>query len=261
MKKFYQYFGIMVIMLFSFYYTEKIAVLMQKKDPLYQEIEASKVNEEITSVNAIIDGDYIVPGVNGLSVNAHKSFQKLKSFGVFNRYYLFFDQVVPEISLENNKDKIIKEGNKQKKSVAIVLEYNEEKIDYLKNKNKNFSVLVTSESRKTDATYEQINHDFKNYKEVDKELDKNSQNVHICIIDSSNLETCKKNKKYLVEKNLELNSTNIAKIKGNISSGSIIFVNQTATTVDLDILLKQIDSQGLKVTSLSTLILEANEKD
>jgi len=59
-----------------------------------------------------------------------------------------------------------------------------------------------------------------------------------------------------VEATLTLNSSNIASIKGSIESGAIIFVKENVKLEDLDIIVKQIDSQGLKFLVLSELITE-----
>lgn len=68
MRKYYQYLGLALIMVFSFYYTEKIALIVLNKNPLMQEINQEKVNYEEAFVNASIEGDYIIPGINGLLV-------------------------------------------------------------------------------------------------------------------------------------------------------------------------------------------------
>jgi len=122
-------------MLFSFYYTEKIALLMRQKDPIYETIEDVVSTSNTNYVNAIIDDKTIIPGMNGLAVNVDKSFQKMKSFGAFNKYYLIFDQVKPEISLEDHKDKMITNGNSKKRMVSFILEENENIAKYLKENN------------------------------------------------------------------------------------------------------------------------------
>ena len=76
MKNFYKYFGIVAIMLVSFYYTEKIALLMRQKDPIYETIEDVVDKSNTNFVNAIIEDSTIIPGINGLAVNVDKSFQK-----------------------------------------------------------------------------------------------------------------------------------------------------------------------------------------
>ena len=135
-------------MLFSFYYTEKIEEIEEK----YKEV----------ATNAIIDGEYIVPGVMGRMVNKTKSFVNMKSFGVFNEYYLIFDNVKPDISLEDNKDKIIKSGHPSKKEIAYLLEEGNQAVEQYFEENKIVaSLLVTEETYKNPSSFEQINNDQK----------------------------------------------------------------------------------------------------
>ena len=131
MRKYYQYLGLALIMVFSFYYTEKIALIVLNKNPLMQEINQEKVNYEEAFVNASIEGDYIIPGINGLLVNARESFYNMQELEVFNQYYLVYEQVKPEISLEDNKDKIINKGNAKLKQVSFILEDTSSISEYL----------------------------------------------------------------------------------------------------------------------------------
>lgn len=258
MKDFYKYFGIVAIMLFSFYYTEKIALMMRKKDPIYETINVFAEDSNTSSINATIKDNTIIPGINGLSVNIDKSFQKMKSFGAFNKYYLIFEQIKPEISLEDHKDKIITSGNSKKKSVSFILEETGEISEYFKQQKIKSSILITQESFKRDNYFEQINNDNKNFKQVDSLLDSIKQNKHICILNNYNEEQCRKSNKYLVKPELEFNNYNIASIKGKIESGQIILVKKGVSLKDMKILLQQINYKGLQITSLSELILEEN---
>lgn len=258
LKKFYKYFGMIAIMLFSFYYTEKIALFMRKKDPIYESIEVIKEDSNVNYVNAEIKNEKIIPGINGLSVNTEKSFQKMKSFGAFNKYYLIFDQIKPEISLEDNKDKIITEGNSKKKSISLVVSSNKEIENYLKEAKIKASTLIDKDSFEKTTNLEQINNDNKYFKETDSLLNSINQNKNICIYNTFNAEICKKEKKYLVKPNLELNGTNIANIKSKIASGSIILISSSAKVEDLKLLIKQIEYKGLKIIPLSELIFEQN---
>ncbi len=258
MKDFYKYFGIVAIMIFSFYYTEKIALMMRKKDPIYETIHVFAEDANTKSMNAIIKDDTIIPGINGLSVNVDKSFQKMKSFGAFNKYYLIFEQVKPEISLEDNKDKIITKGNSKKKSVSLLLEETGEISEYFKQQQIDASLLITQSTFQRDNVLEQINNDNKNFKNVDSLLDSIKKNKNICIVNNYNEEICRKNKKYLVKPSLELNSYNIASVKGKIESGDIIQIKKGTSLKDIKILLQQINYKGLKIINLSNLILEEN---
>ena len=128
MAKMFKYTGLIALMIFSFYYTEKTALFVKSKTPLMQEITKEIDNNNVSSVNAIVSNDYIIPGINGLSVNASKSYVNMKKLGKYNAYYLVFDQVSPKLSVESNKDKIINKGNSKKNGVAIILEKKDNEI-------------------------------------------------------------------------------------------------------------------------------------
>ena len=124
---------------------------MRKKDPIYESIEVIKEESNIDYVNAIIKDDNIIPGMNGLKVNTEKSFQKMKSFGAFNKYYLIFDQVKPEISLEDHKrQNDTKMEIVKKVMVSFILEENENIAKYLKENNIEASLLITKDTFKRD---------------------------------------------------------------------------------------------------------------
>ena len=144
MKKIYKSLGLFAVMLFSFYYTEKIAVIMQNKSPIMQNINEVEMKYIEIATNATVNGEYVVPGVMGRMVNKTKSFVNMKAFGVFNEYYLIFDDVKPDVSLEDHKDKIIKMGNQEKKSVAYLIEDGNDAIKkYLEDNKIPASLLIT----------------------------------------------------------------------------------------------------------------------
>lgn len=256
MKNIYKNIGLFALLLFSFFYTEKIAIIMQNKSPLMKEIESVSSSLEEKPVNAVVDGDYIKPGVSGKSVNKVKSFVNMKSFGVFDEYYLIFDNIKPDISIDNNKDKIIKSGNREKNSVALLLEYEKNKLDYLQSKDINISVLITEEEYKLTTNFEQINNDVDNYRNIESLLNKNNKNTNICYIKNMDIEKCKKEKKYLVEETYSLNSSNIIDAKKNIENGAIILIKKETPLKYLELFLNEIKFKGLNVTSVSNLITE-----
>ena len=146
LKRFYKTIGLFAIMVFSFYYTEKIAILMQNKSPIMQNINGVEERYRETPVNANVEGDYIVPGVMGRMVNKTKSYVNMKAFGIFNEYYLIFDDVKPDISLDENKDKIIKNGNPSKKAIAFLLEDGNTEIQKYLEENKIVASLLVEEN-------------------------------------------------------------------------------------------------------------------
>ena len=256
MKNLFKYIGIISVLLFSFYYTEKMNSIVINNSSLVMEINKNIDKYNVLPVSAVIDGGYIIPGITGSNVNVIKSYNNMKALDVFNEKYLVFDKVMPNISLENNLDKIIKNGNRNKNSVSILVENNIDVISYSKEKNINITRLINYDSYDKYASYEQINNDLDNYKSVEKLLNSNNMNKNICIINKMNLELCKNYNKYLVETTIELNNYNLSNIKNNIQSGYIIYINDDVSIVDYKILIKQIYYQDLDIISLSALITE-----
>ena len=208
MKKYIKYFLLTFIILASFYITEKGALFSKSKDPIMQSIINYSKEHNIEAVNAIINDNYIIPGMYGKRVNQIKSLMKMKSDGVFNSLFLITDIVKPNISLENNKDKIITKANANKKAISFILENDETSvITFLISNKIKASILVDEKSINNQEFFEQINNDFNNYMKVEKILNKNKNNKNICIISRNNKDFCLRHHKYLVKPTFVFNSS------------------------------------------------------
>lgn len=256
MKKFYKTLGLFAIMLFSFYYTEKIAIIMQNKSPIMMGINEVAASYFTEATDAQIEGEYITPGINGRMINKNKSYNNMKSFGIFNEYYLIFDEIKPKISLQDNKDKIIKQGNKSKKSVALILENNSEVINYFQENKIKADILIEEKDYNKTNLLEQINNDNAKYNNIETLLNKNNQNTNFCYIKTLTKEFCQKQSKYLFEETFYLNSNNIIEAKKNIESGAIILIKKNANLEEVKLLLKEINFKGLNIIYLSELLTE-----
>ena len=257
MKKYLKYIFVTSIILFSFYFTEKTAIIKRNNDPILQIIRDYSKDNNIEAINAKIEDNYIIPGMYGKRVNEVKSLIKMKSDGVFNSLFLCFDDVKPQITLDDNKDKIIKKGNELKQGISLILENDESNITtYLISNKINSSILINKDTFNTNPYFEQINNDFNNYNEVEKLLNKNKINNNICILNRNNKELCIRNKKYIIEPTYILKSNNLVSIKNKITSGDIILIKDNVSIDDLDYLINYIKSRGLKVLKLSELIKE-----
>lgn len=261
MRKYYEFFGLALIMVFSFYYTEQIAIIVLNKNPLMVTINEESSNYNTKYVNAAIDGEYITPGLNGLEVNVKESFYKMQVGEVFNKYYLVYDQVKPEISLNNHKDKIIRKGNSKHKKVSFILEEENEVSDYFKSLNLKASILGTLPSYKRNSYFEIINNETDSFKALENTLNLNKENKHICVVNDLNKDICLKHKNYLIDPSLKLNNSNLIEIKKNIENGSIILVSKGATLSDIKILLKEINYKSLEIVLVSEIISEENNID
>ncbi len=255
MKKYFKYIGLLGICMLSFYYAEQVALYVKNKNPLMQsinEIEQSKYISYIDS--SIIDDLYIIPGLNGQKVNVTKSFNNMQKNKEFNEELLIFDSIKPEISLEDNKDKIIIRGNKNKQSVSFIFEEISELSHYMINHNYSVDLLINKEEY--DESYELINNSNNEliYHNIDKYLNNHKLNKKLCYVKKDIPQTC--TDKYLFKPSLIINHSNLSSTKNKISSGEIILVQKSLTISELEILLNQINYQDLKIVPLSDLIKE-----
>lgn len=257
-KKFFEYIGIIGICLLSFYYTEKVALYVKNKNPIMKSIKDLKDTLDVGYIDStIIDDMYIIPGLNGQELNANRSFSNMQEKSVYDKSKLVFNEVRPVISIEDNKDKIIIRGNKEKNSVSLIFENVNNLSKYLHQNNYKVNVLINSEDY--DLNYELINdsNSDKIYNNIETFLTKNKVNKNICYIKSDEIPKNCKNK-YLFKPSLIINHSNISTEKNKISSGEIILIKDSITLTELNIILNQIKYQDLKIVPLSELISENN---
>ena len=259
MKKYYGYFGLALIMVFSFYYTEQISTLVLNKNPLMMTIKEQADNYNVKSVNAEIVGENIIPGINGLYVNSRESFYAMQSEDIFNEYYLVFEQKKPDVTLEDNKDKLIISGNPNIRQVTSILETENDVSEYLKLNEFKASLLVDMNTYKDKNYFESLNNETIGFKSLENNLTLNKENKHICVVNTDNKDICQKHKNYLVSPSLRLNNFNLLDIKKNLKNGSIIVIGDTATLSDVKLLLKEIKYKDLELVYLSELISEVNK--
>lgn len=210
-------------MIFSFYYTEKVAIYVQNNTPLKKEIISYKEKNNIKYVNAEIDGEYIVPGINGLSVNVDKSYNKMKSYNVFSEKYLIYDQVKPQISISDFKDKIIHRGNIKKNAISILVRDDCNYISYF------------SDNK---ITYDYLN------------------KTNFCI--KINDDDCAYSTKHVVEPTLIINNQNFLKNVGLISKGYIVFIDNNLNMNYTYALINHIKYNNLNIYKLNEHLSENN---
>ena len=109
-----------LLVLFSFYYTEKAIGLLESNDPLMKEIKDKGSPKEEEAINAKVEGDYLIPGYNGLVIDLDNSFTKMKGYGSYNDALLVFEEVEPNISIDDYYDKYISSGNGISTNIALV---------------------------------------------------------------------------------------------------------------------------------------------
>ncbi len=254
--KFFKYFGVCAIMVFSFYYTDQIANFVLEKNELYQKIARVKDDYQISSVSAVIEDKYITPGLNGSKVNVKNSYYNMKNLDLFNEYYLVFDEIKPQVSLEEHKDKIIRKGNPAKNNIAFILENDEKIKTYFQDKNIPADLLVTLDNYDSKGNFELINNDYGNYEKMESLLNNANLNVNLCLVNSSLETICRDQNKYLIEP-LILNNTTFLNIKNNLNKGDIILIKKGTNLDNIKLLLDNITFKDITITTVKNLISES----
>lgn len=250
-----KYILLLTLSVFSFFITDKVLIFIDEQKPLMKEIKLNASKYETLPVNSVIENNTIIPGLNGKEVDYKKSLVKMEDFNVFNESFLQFNVVSPEVSLKNNKDKIIIKGNSKKRSVSLVLEEDKEKEEYLDDNSIEYDLVSKLETDFTKKReYLNSYKDKENYDALETILKKHKINSHICTTLHNDYDYCLKKEHYIVlltNDNLMINE----KIN-KISSGDIIYIPKNMKLVNLKLIVSEIERQDLKIVYLSTLISE-----
>lgn len=264
MRKLLESISILMLICFSFFYTDKVINVINMKDPLMEKITDVKDKYIVLPVNAIIDNDTIVPGINGREIDIDKSYDNMKLSKIFREEALIFKDLYPSSTLKDNKDKYIINGNSTKKEVSIIYIYNNRYSDKVMNID-NITLFVNHK----DLTISNI----KNLgaREIYSYGNDGIYNSEVLVNDNSLINTFANNKsKYCLvkEKNediLKLCNENdmyviiptifngYYGVKSNLSNGSIILLDNLN---DIDIIIKYIKSKGYDIVTLSKLLSE-----
>lgn len=244
---------VILLLTFSFYYARKISTLIIYKSSLMKEILDNKDKYETESVNAIINGDYITPGIDGYEVLGLESYYQMKKDNVFDEDKIVYEEVEPEVSIGNNQTLIINRANSYKRKVSIIINDNPEVEDYIIKNRIKASKLVTLDTYKKKSVFEQINYD-KDYNKLEKKLKEYEIDNNICVLNNYNKEDCLNNHKYLIKPTYTISDSSL--IKSTINSGDIIMIDDSLTLSSFKILLQKINYQNLSIDTVTNLISE-----
>jgi len=281
LKKISKYLGVIVLVLFSFYYTDRAVDIVKRNDPIMKEILNNKDSFKVESVNAIISGDTIIPGINGVEVNIDKSYKRMKQINGYYESMLMFSEVIPDESILEQYDKFIISGNSYRSDVALLI-----KVSSITNLEKIYKILLEKNSIATffidgnviennmDLVYEIASDGFQleNYGYNQVYSEENFRWTNNMIFSITNLEPkfcyseyydyevlnlCSKNKMYTVNPVLNIMNNPFFTIKNNLKEGSIISLNLTEETIkELPTIIHYINQKGYNLVTLNEIIEE-----
>ena len=285
MKKFLEAFLVIALVLFSFYYTEKAIVLLESNDPIMKEIKDKGSTLEEDALNAKIDGDYLIPGYNGLVIDLEESFTKMKGYGSYNDALLVFEEVKPTISIDDYYDKYISSGNGMSTSIALVFTVDDNSyVGNVLNVLKEMDVVGTFfiDGKFTDNNTSFVSQAVVNSNEVEvlsydnaydellfkASIDKiktfTSTTPKYCYATYDNeevLNLCSKLSMHTIIPTIRLDNNIYSNLKGNLRSGSIISIKLTESNIsELKVLINYIKQRGFNLVTLDTLLNEARSE-
>lgn len=280
MKKFFEYLGLITLVCFSFFYTEKTTSVVKELDDIMIKIKEVAPNYNVEVKEAIIKENTIIPGISGKVVDINASYQSMRKLGTFNENYLEYENIKPKELLKNNLDKYIISGNNFKKQVSLIFLVDENsKIDSLlkildKNEIKaNFFVDGNWFEDNNDKVIELIknkhiignlsyNRDYGNSSfiwmdTIIKKVGKQSISYCYKTDDKKDLDTCALQKNYTIAPSLEVEDYPLINLKNNLNSGSIIaFKINNSLIKEMELIIKYIKSKDLEIVNLETLLNE-----
>ena len=281
LKNITKYLGVIVLVLFSFYYTDKSVDIVKRNDPVMKEIIYNSDNFKIKSVNAITVGDTIIPGMNGIEVNIDESYKRMKQVNGYYESMLMFSEVIPDESLLEQYDKFIVSGNPFRSDIALLV-----KVSNITNLEKIYKIFLDRNTLATffidgsviennmDIIYEMVSDGFQleNYGYNDVYSEDNFRWTNNMIFSLTNLEPkfcyseyrnyevlelCSKNKMYTVNPTLNVTNNPFYTVKNNLKEGNIISLNLTEETVkELPTIISYINQKGYNLVTLNDIVSE-----
>ena len=256
MLKYFRYICLIILLITSFIGTDLLVKHLKMQDPIFISIKELENEYKKEPINAIIEDNYIIPGVNGIMLDVNYSYKKMKEKKSFLPSSLSLKEFNPDISIINNKDKIIKHANPYKKGVSL-LTISDEIANYLDKEVIPYSILTTINNYNNNYKYGmQINNDYHHYKELDTILTKIKQNNKFCYYSNKLYDICLKNNKTIFTSSINLDANYLLEYK-NITSGDIIFIDNNISIEGLAFVLTNIEFKGLQILPLSILLSES----
>lgn len=273
--------GICLLTVFSFYYTNKLIEFSKSKDPIMIEIMKNKDDYNKLSIDALINNNYITPGSEGLEVDVDKSYTKMKKLGKYNDNLYVYDVVKPTISIKDNYNKFVINGNTTKKEVSLIFKVNDlkniENINkILFNNNVSATFFIDGNIKDDDINILKILDESNNYfgnlgynkkysiktiKYTNALLDRiDDDNHNYCYAEKDDinvLKTCSEVKMYTIKPMVVSNIFPFTYIKQNLENGKIFSLDTNSYTLkQLDLIIKYVRQKGYDFVTLEEILNE-----
>lgn len=279
MKNIIKLIGLFVLVMFSFFYTDKVATVIREEDEIMIELKEKETDYNQESHDATIVGNTMVPGISGRSVNLDSSYKKMRENGIFNEKLIVYDTIQPSVSITTNQDKFLIKGNNQFAKVSLIFiiendKYIDKIIQTLSNKgvNGNFFISYSYLLNYSTKIKKYEGHEFYSYGEEGKYTPDNllfsnnlinriTKNEAIyCLSSNMNqdvIKMCSENNMYTLAPLIVGGNNLYNSVRNYLENGSmILFQSNYNDIMELGIIIDYIKGKGMKITELSELLTE-----
>ena len=276
LKKIFKISAVLLLVGFSFFYTEKVTLIARNSDPIMRAIKKEESNKKVSNVNPVINKDEYIMGINGCEIDVDKSYSKMRSVGEFKEELI----VMKETS--NDKDlteKYVIGGNNKEKKVSLIFIVNKD-IDsnltnYINDKNLKVNYFIDGkylEENMITVKFLSENSNIYYLGENEEYSDENmlyhnnlismngSNEPKYCFTSDKDNNTLKLCNDYdMVTIKSDIIKDNIYKrIKDKLNNG-VIFAIDSDNIDEIKVSINYILSKGYNIISLEDLLSEKNE--
>lgn len=281
MKKFFQAIGIISLLCFSFIYTEKTVTVVKEFDEIMVQIKEQNNSYKIEAVDATVTSNTIIPGISGSEIDIDKSYSKMKRYGKYNEKLLEYKTVKPNISLYNNINKYVVQGNKNKNMISLLfLVESSDSVSSILNtlsnkkikatffvdgswveKNNEILIQIVNEGHEIGNLGYNYSYTNSSFSWLDNKIKKASGQKHgYCYSENDNKQTisiCSVNSNYTIRPNIIVKDNPTITVKDNIVPGSFISLPINETVIqELPVIIDFINSKGFSINTLGVHLEE-----
>lgn len=276
LKKIFKISAVLLLVGFSFFYTEKVTMIARNSDPIMRAIKKEESNKKVSNVNPVINNDEYIMGINGCEIDVDKSYSKMRNVGEFKEELIVMKETSNDKDLT---DKYVIGGNNKEKKVSLIFIVNKD-IDsnltnYINDKNLKVNYFIDGkylEENMITVKFLSENSNIYYLGENEEYSDENmlyhnnlismngSNEPKYCFTSDKDNNTLKLCNDYdMVTIKSDIIKDNIYKrIKDKLNNG-VIFAIDSDNIDEIKVSINYILSKGYNIISLEDLLSEKNE--
>lgn len=271
--------SLLFLLVLSFVYTNNVFKTAKENDPLMKQVVSYKNEHDIFGVEPVINGDELILGYSGITINKNESYKNMKNNDKFDKNKLVYDKSLPKNTISKTYEFYIKKGNPSKKEVALIFKVDDSDNldDFLSlvaktNVNVNFFLDGAWLEKNVETVFSMVNLGCEIYNlgyngvyTKNKVSQTNNLIESISLKDSLyclNIDKIDQEKKVCSNKKMHsivptLNEPTLNELKSGLTKGAIISYDLSSYDIDKFILsVNAITNKGYNITSLKNVLTE-----